>query len=55
MSVYEDNEQIFGDLQVRIDQTLAFIESLTSAQFEKSETREIVLRSGTLKETKLLG
>ncbi|MEI2656564.1 MAG: DUF1993 domain-containing protein [Nitrosomonas sp.] len=52
---YEDNEQTFADLQARIGKTLAFIESLTPAQFEGSETREIVLRPGTPKEKKLLG
>lgn len=52
---YEDNEQTFADLQARISKTLAFIESLTPAQFEGSETREIVLRPGTPKEKKLIG
>ena len=53
--VYEDNEQTFTDLQARISKTLLFIESLTPAQFEGSETREIVLRPGTPKEKKLVG
>ena len=53
--VYEDNEQTFADLQSRISKTLSFIESLTPAQFEGSETREIVLRPGTPKEKKLVG
>lgn len=53
--VYEDNEQTFTDLQARISKTLSFIESLTPAQFEGSETREIVLRPGTPKEKKLVG
>ena len=53
--VYEDNEQTFADLQTRISKTLSFIESLTPAQFEGSETREIVLRPGTPKEKKLAG
>ncbi len=53
--VYEDNEQTFADLQARISKTLSFIESLTPAQFEGSETREIVLRPGTPKEKKLVG
>ena len=52
---YEDNEQTFADLQARISKTLSFIESLTPAQFEGSETREIVLRPGTPKEKKLVG
>ena len=53
--VYEDNEQTFTELQARISKTLLFIESLTPAQFEGSETREIVLRPGTPKEKKLVG
>ncbi|MER0202275.1 MAG: DUF1993 domain-containing protein [Nitrosomonas sp.] len=52
---YEDNEQTFADLQARIAKTLAFIESLTPTQFEGSETRDIVLRPGTLKEKKMIG
>jgi len=42
-------------LQTRISKTLSFIENLTPAQFESSETREIVLRPGTPKEKKLVG
>lgn len=53
--VYEDKEQTFADLQALIGKTLAFIDSLTPAQFEGSETREIVLRPGTPKEKKLVG
>ncbi len=52
---YEDKEHTFVDLQARITKTLAFIESLTPAQFEGSETREIVLRPGTPKEKRMLG
>lgn len=52
---YDDKEQTFADLQARIGKTLAFIDSLTPAQFEGSETREIVLRPGTPKEKKLVG
>ncbi|MEO9101703.1 MAG: DUF1993 family protein, partial [Burkholderiaceae bacterium] len=35
--------------------TLAFLETLSAAQFEGSEAREIVLRPGTPKEKKLGG
>jgi hypothetical protein len=52
---YDDNEQTFTELQGRIDKALSFIESLTPAQFEGSETREIVLRPGTPKEKKMVG
>ncbi len=53
--VNDNNEQTFAELQERIGKALSFIESLTPAQFEGSETREIVLRPGTPKEKKLLG
>jgi hypothetical protein len=42
-------------LQGRISTALTFIDSLTPAQFEGSETREIVLRLGTPKEKILVG
>ncbi|MEI6066777.1 MAG: DUF1993 domain-containing protein [Methylococcaceae bacterium] len=51
----DNNEQTFAELQERIGKALSFIESLTPAQFEGSETREIVLRPGTPKEKKLVG
>lgn len=52
---YEDNERSFADLHARIGKTLAFIDGLTAAQIDGSETREIVLRPGTPKEQKLSG
>ena len=52
---YDDNEQTFAELQARISKAVSFIESLTPAQFEGSETREIVLRPGTPKEKKMDG
>ena len=52
---YEDNEQTFADLQARIAKTLAFINGLSAAQIDGSESREIVLRPGTPKEKKLSG
>ena len=42
-------------LQARIAKTLAFIDTLSAAQIDGSETREIVLRPGTPKEKKLSG
>lgn len=50
-----DTEQSFDELQQRIASTLAFLDSLDSAAFEGSETREIVLRPGTPKERTLSG
>lgn len=55
MPEFEDNEVSFADLHARLTKTLAFIESLDAAQFEGSETREIVLRPGTPKEKKMSG
>ena len=52
---FEDNEQTFADLQARIAKTLAFIGSLAPAQFEGSETREIVTQAGTPKEKRFSG
>lgn len=53
--VHEGKEKSFADLDALLAQTLAFVESVTAAQFEGSETREIVLRPGTPKEKKLSG
>lgn len=52
---YQDTETSFADLHARLDKTLAFLDSLTPAQFEGSETREVVLRPGTPKEMKFIG
>ena len=47
---FEDNEKSFPELQARLDKTIAFLDTLTEAQFEGAEDRDIVLqqRSGTL-------
>lgn len=47
---FEDKEESFADLQARVAKTLAFIDSLTAAQLEGSETRQIVTQAGTPKE-----
>ncbi|AMO94155.1 hypothetical protein CFter6_1447 [Collimonas fungivorans] len=52
---YEDSELTFADLHARVQKTLAFIDGLTAAQIDGSETLEIVLRPGTPKEKKLTG
>jgi hypothetical protein len=48
--VYADDETDFEQLQARIARTLAFIESVTPAQIDGSEEREITitLRRGDL-------
>jgi hypothetical protein len=52
---FQDTENSFDELQARLSKTLDFISSLTAAQFEGSEAREVILRPGTPKEKKLVG
>jgi uncharacterized protein len=52
---YEDNEQSFAELQVRIAKTLALINELSAEKIDGSAALEIVLRPGTPKEKKLDG
>ena len=51
----EGQEASFAGLDVMLKQTLVFLDSLQAAQFDGSESREIVLRPGTPKEKKLSG
>lgn len=41
---FEDNETTFGELQARIDKTIAFLDSVKAQQINGSETRDIVLQ-----------
>src|ERR1700691_2767636 len=52
---FEGKEKSFADLDGLLAQTLGFLDSLKSSQFEGSETKAIVLRPGTPKEKKLSG
>ena len=52
---YDDTEQSFADLQLRIKKTLQFIDTLTPSQCEGAAASEIVLRPGTPKEKKFTG
>ena len=52
---YESNEHSFADLDLLLDRTLAFVQGLNPAQFDGSESKEIILRPGTPKEKKLTG
>jgi len=47
---FEDTEKTFPELQARLDKTIAFLDTLTEAQFEGAAERDIVLplRSGPL-------
>ncbi len=51
----DDSETSFADLQARIDTVLAFMGTLTEAQFADAATREIVLQPGTAKERRFSG
>lgn len=52
---FESNQKTFADLDALLTQTMAFLDSVASAQFEGKEAIEIVLRPGTPKEKKLSG
>lgn len=52
---WPDTEVTFADLQALIAKASAYIGTLDAAQFDGSESREIVLRPGTPKEKKLVG
>lgn len=41
---FEDNETTFGELQARIEKTIAFLDSVKAQQINGSETRDIVLQ-----------
>lgn len=47
---FEDKEETFADLQVRIEKTLVFIASLEASRIDGSEERRIVTQAGTPKE-----
>ena len=53
--VFAGQEKSFADLDVLLAQTLAFLDSVSAAQFVDKESAEIVLRPGTPKEKKLSG
>ena len=52
--VYEDNEQTLPELKTRIAKTIAFIQTMTPAQIDGSEDKEIVTKRGD-KETRYKG
>ena len=41
---FDDNETTFAELQARLDKTGDFLASLTEAQFEGAETRQVTLK-----------
>jgi len=52
--VYEDNEQTLPELKARIAKTIAFMQTVTPAQIDGSEDKEIVTKRGD-KETRYKG
>ncbi len=53
--VVDGGQTNFADLQTLINTTLAFLDTLTPAQIDGQENREIILRPGTPKERKFTG
>ncbi len=53
--VYEGKEKSFAELDGLLAHTMDFLDSVSSSNFDGSETKEIVLRPGTPKEKKLSG
>ena len=52
--VHEDTEQTLAELKARIAKAMAFIESITPAQVDGTEDKEIVIKRGD-KETRYTG
>ena len=52
---FGSDEKSFADLDALLTKTMAFLDSVTPAQFDGKESAEIVLRPGTPKEKKLSG
>jgi hypothetical protein len=52
---YDGKEQSFADLQTLLRDSLAFIDSLSPAQIDGAEAREIITRPGTPKEKRFNG
>jgi uncharacterized protein len=51
---FEDNEKTLADLKARIAKTIAFIQTVTPAQIDGTEDKEIVIKRGD-KETRYKG
>ena len=51
---YDDNEKTLAELKARIAKTIAFIQTVTPAQIDGSEDKEIVIKRGD-KETRYKG
>jgi hypothetical protein len=51
---YEDNEKSLADLKARVAKTIAFIKTMTPAQIDGTEDKEIITKRGD-KETRYTG
>jgi hypothetical protein len=51
---YEDNEKTLADLKARVARTITFIQTMTPAQIDGTEDKEIITRRGD-KETRYTG
>ena len=51
---YEDNEKTLADLKARVAKTVAFIKTMTPAQIDGTEDKEIITKRGD-KETRYTG
>jgi hypothetical protein len=51
---YEDNEKTLADLKARVAKTIAFIKTMTPAQIDGTEDKEIITKRGE-KETRYTG
>ena len=51
---YEDNEKTLADLKARVARTIAFIQTMTPAQIDGTEDKEIITKRGD-KETRYTG
>jgi uncharacterized protein len=52
--VFEDNEKTLAELKLRIEKTIAFIQSVPAAKIDGTEDKEIVIKRGD-KETRYTG
>jgi hypothetical protein len=52
--VFEDNEKTLADLKARVAKTIAFIQTITPAQIDGTEEKDIVIKRGE-KETHYKG
>jgi hypothetical protein len=52
--VYEDNEKTLTELKARVAKTIAFVQTMTPAQIDGTEDKEIVIKRGD-KETRYSG